>query len=364
MNAPLYQFGLFGENTNLLIALILGIGFGFFLERGGLGSAKKLAAQFYNTDLSVFKVMFSAIITAMLGLFWLSWIGFLDISRVHILPTYLLPQTVGGLIFGVGFVVGGYCPGTSCIAASTGRRDGYVHLIGMIAGIFLFAELYPVLESFYQSTPLGELTIPQLLGISPNLAIAAIVVMALACFVLAFLVLISGESYKGQGISIDPKELAYKVENELDHVSAIEVAKWIMERRTNFRVFDLREPKDFAALHIPGAENSSITSLIDAHIDKNQTVVLYSEGGVHSAQAMFLLWAKGYRNVYMLKGGLNEWEESVLHPQLTQSAPNADSLAALREMVKFFGGKVELKKQGKAAKPVPVQEKEKLRNEC
>ena len=185
MNAPFFQNGIFGDDTALVIAVIVGIGFGFFLERGGLGNARKLTAQFYFTDMTVFKVMFTAIVTAMLGLFWLSWVGFLDLSKVHVLPTYLVPQSVGGLIFGVGFVMGGYCPGTSCVAASVGRKDGYVHLIGMIAGILLFGESFPLLQRFYESTSLGPLTIPEALGVSPNIVLFAIVLAAIGGFIAA-----------------------------------------------------------------------------------------------------------------------------------------------------------------------------------
>ena len=185
MNAPFFRFGYFGDNSSLAVAFFLGIAFGFFLERGGLGSARKLTAQFYLSDMTVFKVMFSAIVTAMLGLFWLSWLGFLDLSRVHVLPTYMLPQTVGGLIFGVGFVMGGYCPGTSCVATMTGRIDGFVHLIGMMLGILLFGEMFPALEGFYNSTPLGQVTLSDLSDISPNIFIFLIVALALAGFAFA-----------------------------------------------------------------------------------------------------------------------------------------------------------------------------------
>jgi hypothetical protein len=185
MSAPLFRFGVFGENTSLIVALCLGIAFGFFLERGGLGSARKLTAQFYHTDLSVFKIMFTAIITAMAGLFWLSWTGFLALSQVHVLPTYLIPQTVGGLIFGVGFVMGGYCPGTSCVAAATGKIDGFIFLIGMMSGILLFGELFPQLEGFYNSSSLGQITFPELIGLPSNVLVLAITLLAVGGFVLA-----------------------------------------------------------------------------------------------------------------------------------------------------------------------------------
>ena len=100
MNAPFFKYGLFGDDVSLVIAFIIGIGFGFFLERAGFGSSKKLAAQFYFTDLTVFKVMFTAIITAMVGVYYLSVVGFVDLSLIYLTPTFLLPQVVGGVILG------------------------------------------------------------------------------------------------------------------------------------------------------------------------------------------------------------------------------------------------------------------------
>jgi hypothetical protein len=185
MNAPFFEFGFFGEGTSFIIAFFVGIGFGFFLERAGFGSARKLAAQFYLTDLTVFKVMFTAVVTALLGLFWLSWIGFLDLSRVNLLPSYPLPQAVGGLIFGIGFVSGGYCPGTACVAASTGKLDAFVHILGMTTGILLFGELFPYLAGFYESTALGEVTLANSIGIPSNIMVFLIVTLAVLGFVAA-----------------------------------------------------------------------------------------------------------------------------------------------------------------------------------
>ncbi|MDP2887033.1 MAG: YeeE/YedE thiosulfate transporter family protein [Ignavibacteria bacterium] len=182
MNAPFFKYGLFGDDVSLVIAFIIGIGFGFFLERAGFGSSKKLAAQFYFTDLTVFKVMFTGIITAMVGVYYLSVIGFVDLSLVYLTPTFLLPQIVGGLILGVGFVVGGYCPGTSCVAASTGRVDGMVYLLGVIFGIFVFGEAFPLVSSFYETTPMGQITLPQIAGLPYGLLVFLVVLMALGGF--------------------------------------------------------------------------------------------------------------------------------------------------------------------------------------
>jgi hypothetical protein len=182
MSAPLYKFGLFGDNFSLVVAFLIGIGFGFFLERAGFGSARKLVAQFYLTDMAVFKVMFTAIVTAMLGLFYLGWMGFMDVSLVYLTPTYIVPQTVGGLILGIGFVVGGYCPGTSCVGVSTGRIDAITFLAGLLAGIFIFGEAFPILNEFYNSTPMGRITLPELFNVSYGLVVLFVVLMAVGGF--------------------------------------------------------------------------------------------------------------------------------------------------------------------------------------
>jgi uncharacterized membrane protein YedE/YeeE len=183
--APLYELGRIGEGAGLVVALVLGTAFGWFLERGGLGNARKLAAQFYLSDFSVFKVMFSAILTGMLGLFWLGKLGVVDVSRVYVPETYLLPQLVGGLVFGAGFVVGGLCPGTSCVAAATGRLDGFAVVAGMLGGIWLFGEAFSMLERFYVSTPRGTLSLPSLLGVPHGVVVFALVALALGAFVSA-----------------------------------------------------------------------------------------------------------------------------------------------------------------------------------
>ena len=185
MNAPFFKFGLFNDEISLVVAVVIGIGFGFVLERAGFGSARKLAAQFYFTDMTVLKVMFTAIVTAMLGVYFLSVLGLMDISLVYLTPTNIVPQVIGGLLLGFGFVIGGYCPGTSCVSASTGRIDGWIYLLGIIAGIFVFAEAFPLVESFYNSTPMGELTLPSLLGLPYGMIVFAVVVMAVGAFAAA-----------------------------------------------------------------------------------------------------------------------------------------------------------------------------------
>lgn len=182
MNTPFYDFGYFGDEASLVVAFLIGIGFGFFLERAGFGSARKLVSQFYLDDLSVFKVMFTAIVTAMLGVTFLGWMGVLDLSLVYLSPTYLWPMVIGGLVLGVGFVVGGYCPGTSVVASATGRFDGVMYVLGMLAGTLLFAEVFPLVRAFYFSGEMGPQTLPGFFGLPWGLVAFAVVLMAIGGF--------------------------------------------------------------------------------------------------------------------------------------------------------------------------------------
>ena len=181
--APYFKFGAFGDEASFVVAFLIGIGFGFFLERAGFGSAKKLVSQFYLNDLAVFKVMFTAIVTAMLGVTYLSWAGFLDLSLVYLVPTYWIPQVVGGLVLGVGFVVGGYCPGTSVAATATGRLDGLVFVLGFAAGTLGFALAFPLVSGLYTAGDLGTKTLPQVLGIPYGALVFGVVLMAVGGFV-------------------------------------------------------------------------------------------------------------------------------------------------------------------------------------
>jgi uncharacterized membrane protein YedE/YeeE len=170
---------------SLAVAFGIGIAFGWTLERAGLGSARKLVGQFYLTDLTVFKVMFSAIVTAMLGVFWLARFGILDFSQVYVPETFVLPQLAGGLIFGAGFALAGLCPGTSCVAAATGRGDGAMVVTGMFTGVLLTGLFFAPFQAFYERDARGTLTWPQVLHVPDGIVVFVVVLMAIAGFVVA-----------------------------------------------------------------------------------------------------------------------------------------------------------------------------------
>jgi hypothetical protein len=166
MTFPLSSTMEFTVAYDLAIALTLGIGFGFALERAGFGSARKLTAVFYLYDMAVVKVMFTAIVTAMTGLSVLAAAGMLDLADLYIEPTSLVAQTVGGLVFGSGFIIGGYCPGTSIAAMATGRQDGIAFALGMLAGVLAYVELTPGIDDWIKANAQGEMTLPSVTGVS------------------------------------------------------------------------------------------------------------------------------------------------------------------------------------------------------
>ena len=165
---------------SLGVAVVIGMAFGFVLERSGFGRAPILVAQFYGTELRVYRVMFTAVITAGLGTTLLAAVGLLDLRAVTVnYPTYLWPMTVGGLLVGAGFVTSGYCPGTSVVAAASGKLDGLFTILGVVLGTVGYAELQPHLGAFHDSGKLGQLLLHDLLRLPP-LALAILVALAAA----------------------------------------------------------------------------------------------------------------------------------------------------------------------------------------
>jgi rhodanese-related sulfurtransferase len=146
--------------------------------------------------------------------------------------------------------------------------------------------------------------------------------------------------YPGGKVTLDARELALAVGTEADHVEAPELAAWIIEGKADYRLVDLRSEAEFAQYHIPTAVNIPMNVLTDAGLGRDEKIVLYSEGGIHSAQAWMLLRAQGYKGAYMLKGGLDDWKDQVVFPVLVDN-PTPEQRARderRRAMASFFGG--------------------------
>ena len=180
--APFDLVALLGVTGSYLVYLAIGFAFGFILESAGFGDARRLAAQFYFSELRVLKVMFTAIIVAMTLIFLSTALGLLDYDEVWVNPTYLWPGIVGGLIMGVGFIIGGYCPGTSLVRMATLKVDGIFFVLGVITGVLAFGDTVAYFNNFWNSSYMGRFTLPEMLGLDTGLVVILLVLMALAMF--------------------------------------------------------------------------------------------------------------------------------------------------------------------------------------
>jgi hypothetical protein len=248
----------------LTFALVVGVAFGFTLERAGLGTAPKLAGQFYFADFTVMKVMFTAIVVAMTGAFWLARLGVIDLDHLFVPETFLLPQLLGGAIFGAGFLVAGLCPGTSCVAAASGRGDGAAVMAGMFAGI---AAAGLAFSSFYSTTAFGAWTVPQLLHV-PYAVVAGAIVLAFAIAVrkpvliaVALATALAGSPYRAH--TVEPRELA----------------AWIMTKKPGLQIVDARPAAEFALVSIPRSENRPGDGTITVRADGRDFVL---RGGIEA----------------------------------------------------------------------------------
>jgi len=165
MEAPLVLSLDMSHGAQLVSAVVVGLGFGFVLERAGFGRADNMASIFYGRDFRVMRVMFTAIVTAMVGLYFLDLLGVMPLSNIGLLPTYLWPQLVGGLLLGFGFIIGGYCPGTSVVATFSGKLDGLLFVVGLFVGGLGFTVAYDVFAGFHGSTSLGRILLHEYFGI-------------------------------------------------------------------------------------------------------------------------------------------------------------------------------------------------------
>jgi uncharacterized membrane protein YedE/YeeE len=179
---PLIPQGIITGDWDFVIALLLGIAFGFILEASGFSSSRNITGAFYGYNFVVLRVFFTAVLVAMIGLLYFDYMGWIAMDMLYILPTYLTPMILGSIIMGFGFVLGGFCPGTSYTAIAIGKIDAMVFTGGLFLGIFMFSEAFPFFSDFYYSDNLGNITISEMLGVSNEVFTFILVVVGLAAF--------------------------------------------------------------------------------------------------------------------------------------------------------------------------------------
>ncbi|MBT8385455.1 MAG: YeeE/YedE family protein [Bacteroidia bacterium] len=179
---PLIPNGIIPAEWNYILAILIGFAFGYILEASGFSSSRKLVGVFYGYDFAVLKVFFTAAIVSVIGLYYMDYLSLVDITRLYVQPTYLWAAIVGGIIMGVGFLAGGFCPGTSLTAVAIGKIDGMVYTLGLMIGILIFSEFFGFLEPLFDASNLGHITLVDTLGISPYWIIFAFTFIALITF--------------------------------------------------------------------------------------------------------------------------------------------------------------------------------------
>ena len=346
--------------VQLLTAVVLGFLFGFSLERGGFGNARKLAGQFYLHDMTVFKVMFTAILVAMVGLYTLAGIGWVDMARLWVNPTFMWAQVVGGFVLGMGFIMSGLCPGTSVVSAASGRWDGVVTIAGIFIGTAIFTvaiDLFPALESLYTSGSMGVSVLPELFGMPTLPFVFVIVLLAATAFVGAEAV---EEIFSGRHdeVELTPRgvplakfgvaatlSLALVVglglrpgptpESELrviggEPIPALTLAERLIAEDPDLMVVDLRpEAEDRVPGAYPVTPDSSALPVL-AGADAATDVVIVDPTGALDVVPAGWPEAPSYR---VIRGGWAAWEAEVLTP----AAPGSTTAAEL-ERVRYQNG--------------------------
>lgn len=185
---PLIPNGIIPQEWDFVIAILIGIIFGYVLEASGFSSSRKLAGVFYGYDFVVLKVFFTAALVSVIGVYYMDYLGWLNVSQLYVHPTYLWGAIVGGIIMGLGFVMGGFCPGTSLCAVAIGKIDAMAYVAGIMIGIFMFSEFFSFLQPYFDSSYLGHITVVDTLGISPYWFIFLFSLLAIVSFYVADLV--------------------------------------------------------------------------------------------------------------------------------------------------------------------------------
>ena len=182
MIGPLIPMGVIPETWNNVIALVLGVGFGFSLEASGFSSSRKIMGTFFGYDFVVLRVFFTAAITAMTGIFYFDYMGWMDMSMLYINPYYVMSAIIGGIIMGFGFALGGFCPGTSFTGVAIGKIDAMFFTGGLFIGVFIFSELYPLFQGLYNGQNMGAAKIYDLLGMRETVFAFLLIVAAVGMF--------------------------------------------------------------------------------------------------------------------------------------------------------------------------------------
>ncbi|HLP00384.1 MAG TPA: YeeE/YedE thiosulfate transporter family protein [Opitutaceae bacterium] len=337
------ELGRAGGNA---VFFLIGAAFGATLELAGFGDSRRLAAQFYLKDMTVLKTMFTGIVVACLLLFLSSALGLLDFSQIAVNQTFLWPGIVGGLIMGIGFIVGGYCPGTSVVSAASLKLDGLLFLVGTGLGAGLFGETVSSFSEFWNSSFTDRLLVSDWLGWSIGATVFAVTLMALgmfyaaekteeffrsgtfswkiarpvylagagALFAVAAAVWIIGQPDPLRRWELLQGRYAALLASRAVFIDPLEYLKTANDTGIKLLTLDLRAETEFTVFHLAGSERRTLDELLDsrvaaplAQLPAQGVVVLVADDEAVAVAAWQRLKVQGVSNLYILEGGLSQW---------------------------------------------------------
>jgi rhodanese-related sulfurtransferase len=341
--APLFPLELIDQGWYLVIIFFIGLFFGLILEQSGFSSSRKLAGVFYGYDFVVLKVFFTAGITAMSGLVILGYFDLIDLSVLHINSNFLVSAAIGGVIMGFGFILGGFCPGTSVTGAVIGKIDAMVFIAGIFLGVFIFGAFDTTFNQLFTGYYFDKELVSDTLGIGKHFMVLIWIVMALMAFgvaawfekratkglpptnhrypslstevILALtigVIILFMPQQKAKGLfEKDVAHVITDIQTGNQVISSDELAFLLIKDPKQLLLIDVREPEAFAKFHLPGSVNIPLEMIGHRtfkeqfrHQDKR--TVLISTGGVAAAKAQIVLSRMGYSHLELLRGGLNQ----------------------------------------------------------
>ncbi|MFA6598535.1 MAG: YeeE/YedE thiosulfate transporter family protein [Ignavibacteriaceae bacterium] len=354
-----------GNELNFVVAIFVGIAFGFILEQAGFSTSKKLVGLFYGYDFTVLRVFFTAGLVAMIGVIAFDHWGLLDISLVYINPTFLWSAIVGGLIMGLGFVIGGFCPGTSVCAAAIGKIDAMIFVGGSFLGVLIFGEGYPLFENLYKAAPWGNVRIFETLGMSQSLFAFLLTIVAVGAFWATTLIenKINGKPnpefnskplYYGltglalilalsafalperrQSLLAEINDSRFVNGYQVDAVDCDELAFNIVDKDKNLQIIDIRSQKDFEAMTLPNSTRLTLENLFEKNAHKLLTIkhkknVFVADDEATEKKAAVLAKELGYSEIYYLEGGLKQFRKDILNFTMTTAGTNQHEIDTYR----------------------------------
>jgi rhodanese-related sulfurtransferase/uncharacterized membrane protein YedE/YeeE len=365
--APFYPLGLISQEWYLVIIFFIGLFFGLVLEQSGFSSSRKLAGVFYGYDFVVLKVFFTAGVTAMAGLVILGYLGMIELNLIFINSNFIVSAVTGGVIMGFGFIMGGFCPGTSVTGAVIGKIDAMVFIAGIFLGIFVFGSFETTFNKLFTGYYFDRELLSQTFGLSKHLMVFMMIFMALAAFgvaayfekratngpaptnkrypklgaevtmaVIIALIILFLPQQKSKGVfETNEKALLTMISEGKNIMSPDELAYLLINNPKQIGIIDVRGSESFNRFHLPGSVRIPLEQVTekgyrDFFNGRQKKTVLISNGGVEASKAYILLARKGYDDLYVLDGGLNGFVETIFH---NNEPP--EGLTAFDEISKF-----------------------------